>query len=632
MCGIVAMLDRGGAADPLSLWRAMEELSHRGPDDEGYVLAGPQHAAAFGGVVSPPALELPLINRAARTDGFPIGLANRRLAILDLSPGGHGPMGRTEGNVWLTYNGEVYNYRELRRELMDAGYEFRSESDTEVVLVAYSAWGTACFERFNGMFALAIWDGGRQRLVVARDRMGIKPLYAARIGDADVFASEPRALVSIGADSTVDETAATAYIAAGYADWSDRTFFRGVRQVGAGTFEVLSLDGGRRVHQYWSLDAGRRFGGPLADASAVFRETFVDSVRLQLRSDVPVGTCLSGGLDSSSVVAASSLGEVSRSAQHAFTATFPGTLADEAAYARAVTTAFGLHGHEVAPSGEGLAADLDALLLSQGEPFPSSSSYAQWKVMQLAREAGVTVLLDGQGGDELLAGYDAFHPFVIADHLRRMRLMAALHEVIHARSRTLATVGRVGAAFAPEFVRTRARARVRADAASLLAVDSTAWEALADLEGGRPTLGNIMDRALRQTTLPVLLRSEDRNSMAHSREARVPFLDHRLVELAFSLPTEFKIRGGTTKVVLRQALRDLLPTQVLERRDKLGFVTPEADWIRELRHQIEMPANGFLAKPSVDRVWARFDGGEDTLASLLWRVLCFERWRQLAAA
>jgi asparagine synthase (glutamine-hydrolysing) len=631
MCGIVALLRTDGAPlDPGLLRRATDSLAHRGPDDEGFVLTGPgRPARRFGG----PASALPGLDpvAAARAEpGDSIGLGNRRLAILDLTPAGHGPMSSRDGSVWLTYNGEVYNYVELADELEALGHRLESRCDTEVVLAAYLEWGSGCFERLNGMFALAIWDARRAELVLARDPLGIKPLYVAQLDGLFAAASEPKALLALGAASALDEETAYAYLVAAYADGGARTFFRDIRRVEPATVETIAADGTRRVRRYWSLDGVAPFAGTRAEAVQSFRDLFLDAVRIQLRSDVPVGTALSGGLDSSSVVAGVALADGAPAARHTFTAVFPGTGVDESRYAQAVAARHGAAWHSVEPSAEELLADLDALVLAQDEPFPSSSSYAQWRVMRLAHGHGVTVLLDGQGGDELLAGYDGFRPYAIADALRGGRLSAARE----LRSASLAA--RTAAALLPpplsDPLRRRARARAAFVARDLHARHA---RALGELERTEQTLDGVLRRSLLVTTLPVLLRSEDRNSMAHSREARVPFLDVRLVELAASLPPELKLEGGTTKVVLREALGDLLPPEVLARRDKLGFATPEAVWLRRLGGalvgDVLRSGDGVVDAAGAGALWTRVQAGDDAAAAPLWRVICFERWRRLLA-
>jgi len=627
--------------DPAALHAASRALAHRGPDDEGYLLAGPGSAARHLGGDATSVAGLEHILAAEPRPGERVGLGNRRLAILDPSPAGHAPMASPDGRVWIAYNGEVYNYRELALELTAAGVELRSGCDTEVVLAAYTTWGDDCFRRFNGMWALAIWDAGRERLVLARDRLGIKPLFVTRVGALLAAASEIKALLELGAPRETDWDVAYGYLVAGLSDWGGRTFFAGIRQVLPGTVEAIAPDGSVERRRFWSLADVEPYTGSPEQAAQGFRELFLDSVRLQLRSDVPVGTCLSGGLDSSAIcgaVAKAGDGTV----QHAFSCQFPGTSVDESRYARDVAEATGLRMHEVTPTAEELVADLDALLLAQDEPFPDSSMYAQWRVMRLAREAGVTVLLDGQGSDEIVAGYSGFRALAAADLLRQGRVRHAAAEVWAVREQTpLAGAAlRALAAVAPPAVRRRARERSRRRGARFVdpGLRRRGDPALAELERPGGGLEDGLRHALLETSVPVLLRSEDRNSMAHSIESRVPFLDHRLVEFAASLPRELKVDRGQTKVVLRAALGDLLPPSVIARTDKIGFATPERAWLLgAARAAIEeelagLPADGPVVPAQARETWRRALEGDPGAVRQSWRILCFGRWRHLTGA
>lgn len=642
MCGITALLEvRGTPVDPAALHRATEALAHRGPDDEGYLLTGPGSEGRHLGGGDTSIQGLRHIDSAAPIEGHTVGLGNRRLAILDPTPAGHAPMRSSHGDAWITYNGEIYNYRELARELTAAGVRFETGTDTEVMLAAYVLWGTRCFERFNGMFAVAIWDVRRSKLVLARDRLGIKPLFVAQIGTLVAAASEIKALLALGASRAIDLEMAYGYLVGGLSDWDGRTFFDGIRQVRPGTVEEIATNGHVQRTRYWSLHAAPSLPPARGDATLRFRELFLDSVRLQLRSDVPVGTCLSGGLDSSSIAGAVAV-ERGHAVQHAFSCQFRGTPVDESQYARDVAAMTRLHMHEVSPTGEEFAADLDRLVLAQDEPFPGSSMYAQWRVMRLAAETGVKVLLDGQGSDEMFAGYAGFRPLAAADLLRRGHLVAAATEIWAVRHQAplAGAIARTFAAIAPVALRQHAREHARRQAAPFISreLHQLGEPALAELERHGGTLEDGLRHSLLNTSVPVLLRSEDRNSMAHSIEARVPFLDHRLVEFAATLPAELKVHRGCTKVILRDALADLLPRSVLARTDKIGFATPESSWLLgPARMALDetltaLPADGFLDRGEAQDTWSRAQRGDTSALPYVWRILCFERWRSLVGA
>lgn len=622
MCGILGLWHRDGKpVDLLELQRATTMLRHRGPNDEGYLLVDTRSGRTVlcGGDDTSPELRLPRIEEFVG-EQFNLGLGFRRLSILDLSPAGHQPMCSHDNNHWLIFNGEVYNYIELRRELAALGYEFRTGTDSEVILAAYREWGPRCLERFNGMWALAVWDGAKRQLFLARDRFGVKPLYVVDGEETFAFASEIKALLVMGEVSfKPSHRAIAAYVTQGRspAHGSGDTFFEGVRALPGAHYTVIG-NAGQIVHRrYWSLPpgvSGTREGDAApslaVDARAAstlheYRELFVDAVRLRLRADVPVGTCLSGGLDSSSIVAvagrllqsehAVSLARLGEH-QQTFSAVYetPGPW-DERQHIERVIERTGAAGNYAQPTVERMWSDLERLVWHQDEPFQSTSIFAQWCVMDLARQRGVTVLLDGQGADEVLGGY---RPFSVraAELLRAGRLLGAL--------RLLGDVRRAGGV-SQVSVLGKALA-VQLPAPILKRLGSTRLKRAAEGSGLRPdmladlrsseaydapyvdqrSLSEHLARLIVEDSLPNLLRYEDRNSMAFSIEARVPFLDYRLVEYAFTRAAPLRIHRGWAKWVQRMAMRDFLPQDIVWRRDKVGFETPEALWLRSSRRQI----------------------------------------------
>jgi asparagine synthase (glutamine-hydrolysing) len=596
MCGLCGVVELGRPPDRASVDGWLDELAHRGPDGRG-VFAD---------------------------DGVCLG--HLRLAIIDLSDAGLQPM--ADGELQLLHNGEIYNYVELRDELRAKGHSFSTGTDSEVILRAYREWGEACVERFNGMWAFAIWDGSRRTLFASRDRFGIKPLYYRLEDGRFAFASEPWALRRSGANLA----AVHDYLEQGYLDQEETTFFAGVVRLPPAHSLSFGPEG-LRIRRYWSLEPTE----PPADAVAAVRETFLDAVRLQLRSDVPVGTCLSGGIDSSSIAVAVAHQGVEH--QKTVTAYFDDAGFDERAYARAVVDRTGAEAHWVTFDADDLVRDLPAIVQAQGEPFGSTSICAGWYVMREARRAGLTVMLDGQGGDEVLAGYRASFGYRLSDLLRAGRLAEATQEL---RSFTQ-THGPRWAAVAlatphvPERVRLGARGRLRG-ASPLVSAELRSASAPAHENGAvfPDRLRRQLHVLLTRRGLPELLRYEDRNSMAHSLEARVPLLDHRLVQLAFSLPGDELIRRGETKSVLRRALGDLLPPAVRARRDKLGFVTPEARFLRGSLG--ELAADVFASQSFRERGFAdpraastrleRHRRGNIRAGMELWRALNLELWAQ----
>jgi asparagine synthase (glutamine-hydrolysing) len=611
MCGICGIVAPGRPPDRDAVERMSAGLAHRGPDGAG-VFAD---------------------------DG--VALAARRLAVLDPSDAGDQPFASPDGELQLAYNGEVYNYRELRRELEARGHRFRSETDTEVVLAAYREWGERCVERFIGMWAFAVWDGPRRRLFCSRDRFGVKPFCYRLAGDRFTFASEPAAIAAAGPQRLeANHRAVAEYVEHAFLDHVDETFFRGIRRLPPAhslTFDERGL----RLHRYWALEAA---DPPGRDAAHAVRELLLDSVRLCLRSDVPLATALSGGVDSSVIatcvraVLQGGGGDASGGARpRTFTVYFDAPGFDERPYAAAVVDAVAAEPHWITFGPRELVRDLPRIVEAQGEPFGSTSIAAGWYLMRTAREAGVTVMLDGQGGDELLGGYRAHVGHRLADLLAAGRLAelsseAARFRPVHGAAALAIATARP---FAPEALTQRVRSWTRG-AGGLVRRE------LRELDGRAPVpetafagrFRRYQHLLLTRRGLPELLRYEDRNSMAHSLEARVPFLDHRLVELCFSLPAGELIGGGRTKAVLRRAFADRLPPRVRDRRDKLGFVTPERDWFRgplgDLAADVfgspELAGRGWVDAAAARRRLARHRRGEIDAGMELWRVLNLELW------
>jgi asparagine synthase (glutamine-hydrolysing) len=617
MCGIAGYV--GLEADPDLLRRMNLAQRHRGPDDHGT-----------------------FIDRT-------VGLAHQRLSVID-AEGGRQPMTADDGRFTLVYNGEVYNYPDLRDELVALGRTFHTDSDTEVVVQAYAQWGADAFDRFNGMFALAVWDRDEQTLVLARDHFGIKPLYLSRVpgaapDDADVwlFSSEIRPLLATGlVEARPDEQTLYRYLRFRVHDDGRATFFDGIERLLPGEMMTIAADGVQR-RAFTSLREDLLAASPSRDhydPSVVtdFRDALTRAVRIRLRSDVPVGTSLSGGLDSSAVVAlidellpeaaARSVG----ARQNTFSAVFTGYRNDEE---RWVDDALGgrearVDGHKVRPGSADLVADLTDFVRTQEEPVISSGPYAQYCVMREASEH-VTVMLDGQGADELLAGYV---PQLVV-HLRRLveqdrraglREIAAQRDVLaglargRIRGRLLAALPTRGRGAVTSLLRPTFVAAHREQ--TYAAPSSTA------------TLRQRLVHDLFEGSLPALLRYEDKNAMRFSLEGRVPFLDLDLVRFVFAQPDDAVIGGGWNKRMLRDAVTDLLPASITRRRNKIGFTTPQNEWFHELREQIYAVflSQSFASRPYFDRTevlsafeaWLSGTGGHDSM--VFWRILNVELW------
>jgi asparagine synthase (glutamine-hydrolysing) len=621
MCGIAGLLSlTDQRPDPALVDRMLARMVHRGPDDEGR-------------------LEL---------DGAVLGM--RRLSILDPTPAGHQPMTSPDGRYTIVFNGEIYNFLELADELAPLGHRFSSASDTEVLLAAYATWGPACAARLNGIWAFAIWDARKRSLFLSRDRFGVKPLFLAEGSGILAFASEIKALRSLPwVSSDADLGAVRTYLSDGSMPSGKRTFFRQIESFPAAS-SLLLAPVGRSWVRYWpapalSTDTSFRRQPGDADRILEFKALLIDAVALQLRSDVAIGSCLSGGLDSSSIVeiaaglkskalTAPGHGHQDREGtpQLAFFAQFRDSGIDERPYVDAVVASTGVELHTTTPDTAGFIESLPGILHAQDEPFGSTSIVAQYHVMKIAHEAGIKVLLDGQGADELLGGYVRYPAMRLAGALRNPRtaLQAAGTIVAeHGPFRAPLGYALLGPRRMPE------RLNRRRMPAGWIGPAAASAGCAADVPESRP--GTLLARKLwldvASDNLPDLLRYEDRNSMAFGIEARVPFLDHRLAEASLLLPDRLKIAGRRRrKIVLREAMRGLVPDVVLERRDKVAFQSPETRWLKEaeplwrrLATHSRAESAGLLGPAALHEAFGAFKAGR-VHSSSLWRVVNLEMW------
>jgi asparagine synthase (glutamine-hydrolysing) len=650
MCGLVGVLRWDGrGVDPRRLKEGARALRSRGPDDEGYLLADERGGTAqpFGGPDTP--AELNLTGLPEQPGPWTLGIGFRRLAILDLSTAGHQPMASADGRFWIAFNGEVYNYVELRDELEKVGHTFRSSCDTEVVLASWEHWGPRCLERFIGMWAFALWDRQSRELHLVRDPFGVKPLFYRADSFGVDFGSEIKALLAI--DDKPRRAHAGAlfdYLRFGHTDHREATLFEGIHHLGPGQRLQIRTDksGPLEPIQYWhlSIDEEPRSS---EEAAAALREAFLDSVRMHLRSDVPIGTALSGGIDSSALVCAMRELEGSMFPIRTFSHVAETDTESEERWVDIVATATGARAKKVCPNADELLDDLSELIRAQDEPFGSTSIYAQYRVMRLARESGVAVMLDGQGSDELFGGYPTFIATRLASLIRSGSLLAALRLLLSAwslpRFGPRQLLPRAARFFLPDAL--EAPARRLSDEPLFPGWMNDAWfrqqgvqPSVSQPHGRRRLLHDHLRLSFQTTSLPALLRYEDRNSMAHSIESRVPFLTPAIARLAFSLPESLVIdESGTSKAILRHALRDLVPDVVLERRDKLGFVTDERRWIERLSPAFKSMMSGEGPAPhlpvfSYSRLRKEWEGvldGARPFDFRIWRCINLILWSEL---
>lgn len=662
MCGIAGLLS--DAPLPLAMIAGMNRLlRHRGPDDEGFLAVSTTALLPLGGADTDQSAYgfdgayRPLGDISATADpAAHLLLGHRRLAIVDLSPYGHQPMSYGD-RYWIVYNGEVYNHLELRAELESQGYCFHSHADTEVILAAYDCWGESCLERFNGMWAFALYDRQRRTLFLARDRFGVKPLYYW-ISPAGflAFASEIKAFTVLpGWQPRVNGQRVYDFLAWNVMDHTDETMFAGVFQLQGGQSVLLDTDAAARrqftgrpgarlagVKRWYTLVAQPVASSPAAAAEG-FRELFEDAVRLRLRADVPVGSCLSGGLDSSSIVCVANRQLRRQDAagqQKTFSACVRIKRFDERQYMEAVVDATGVAAHYTYPELEGLLPLLDELTWHQDEPFGSTSIYAQWSVFKLAADNRVKVMLDGQGADEVLGGYHSYFGPLLGELARGGRWLDLLREframhAVHGHSYSYLAQRLVSNLFPALRLKAAFLAGTSAHSTNWLDHERLGAE-LKDPNAETSRLRDVREMSLAQLTaisVPMLLHCEDRDSMAHSVESRVPFLDYRLVEFVLGLPDDCKLAGGVTKRVLREGLCGILPDEVRDRMDKLGFVTPEEVWLKEtgtaqfedlLKMAIDNGSG--IIKPEILKIFRQMVGNERPFNFFLWRVISFGNW------
>lgn len=548
-----------------------DALAHRGPDGEGHW------------------------SNSYNT----VHLGHRRLSIIDLSNQAAQPMSYNN-RYQLVYNGEIYNYLEIRSFLQNNGYNFSSRSDTEVVVAAYDFWKEKCLQQFDGMFAFAIWDDKEEKLFVARDRFGEKPFYYYEDEENFIFASEMKALWAIGIERRVNNKMLLNYLTLGHVQNcvdKEQTFFDEVYSLPPSFYLNYSPSSGElsKITRYWSINKESRLDISFKDACDRFNELFMGSVKRRLRSDVPVGTSLSGGLDSSTIAyTINQLQKISGRKNpddmlKTFSSVFPGSKVDEAGYVDMVTHNLNIANFKTTPNVSDLVDNFEKLCFHQEEPFSSSSVYAQFSVFELAKQQGVKVLLDGQGADEFLAGYPRYIHWYLQEVLSRHKLGATQSEKAAFRKNGQSfhwDLKNILAAFLPshtamllekkEYKKTISHPDI--SEAFLKDLKHQEWVGI-----HKPIvtkLNDILHFNITEMGLEELLRFADRSSMAHGVEVRLPFLNHDLATFVFSLPASMKMHAGWTKYLMRKAMNKKLPDEIIWRKDKIGFEPPQKDWMQ----------------------------------------------------
>ena len=596
MCGIAGIVykkDIPGNREAV-LKSMLDSIAHRGPDDEGMYFDGP------------------------------VALGHRRLSILDLSPAGHQPMKYKDW--FIVYNGEVYNYLELREELKRSGHTFTTGTDTEVILHAYEEWGEECLSRFNGMWAFVIYDRRKQTLFCSRDRFGVKPFYYYEDDEKFLFASEIKAILAAGVKPSVNFRILLTYIAVGYINFCDETFFRGIFQLLPGRKVCRDIaDHHGSIEAYYDLYKQFRQGVTIES----FIECLENSVKLHLRSDVPIGTCLSGGLDSSVIAALASNLLKESDKQRSFgavTAVSEDKENEEASYAQEVVEQCCLDWHPVKPTYRDFSEHVEDCLMAQGEPVGGPSLFMQYWVMKNAKEAGFKVMLDGQGGDETLLGYERYYPSFFWNLLKRGKIRRLISEyALAARNSKLSLVTLTQ--YTIYFLILPLRRYILGKRAAFIYKEflGSVFDVL-----GRPARAFLRLRDLQvseigEFQLSNLLMYEDRNSMAHSIEARVPFVEMNCIETAISLQPEEKIRNGFTKYPLRLLADKILPKSIAWRTNKIGFEAPTKLWLGKHEKHMQVMVDDSLLLKRICRDVPRLNSLNLDMRWKLYNVAVWER-------
>jgi len=631
MCGLVASISPDEDLLPSDIYRMLQLANHRGPD-------------GFNIQVISSAQPVDL-QTTENSVGWAV-LGHVRLAVIDTSGDSSQPMFSKCRRYSLIFNGEIYNYLELRKELTKLGVTFRSTGDTEVLLQALMFWGVQALPRLRGMFAFVFVDQHERIVLAARDRYGIKPLYLWHDGKHLHFASEVKQFTAHPKwKARLERRKALEFLLYGVTDFDQDTHFQHVHHVLPGTYTLTHLRNGLKANSVkWWHPRRDTFTGTYNEAVEEYRRRFQESLSLHMRSDVEVASCLSGGLDSSAIVG--SVSALRERPLRTFTAVSENAVLDERRFAEAVNDLAGTIGTYTLPTSEKLWADLDRIMWHQDEPFGSTSIFAQWCVFEAIRGEGIKVALDGQGADEQLGGYNSFITTKILEDFQRRRYRTAFKSARSFMMNQRISVRDLGYAagyrYLPEGVKSRLgqRAGIASQNAELWIkkdfVNLTKYcDPFNASDSESRTVRQLSWDMVDRINLPLLLRFEDRNSMAFGVEARVPFVDHELMEFALTLPEDFLIRGELTKSILRDAANSRLPEAVKNRRDKIGFQTNEWQWLRQHRSEIgqlirrDMEVARDVFSDDIQQLVDRQLCNTSRQSPVPWRVVSFLRWMRV---
>jgi asparagine synthase (glutamine-hydrolysing) len=569
MCGICGIINSNRPIETDQLLSMTRVLRHRGPDDEGFILGNTEqniiktfhHDETIDSIKS---RTLRLENNFNANFGFGF----RRLSILDLSENGHQPMQFEEASLWIVFNGEIYNYLELREELKQYGYKFNSNTDTEVILKAYHKWGEDCVHKFNGMWAFAIWDSKNKQLFCSRDRFGIKPFYYFfKEKEQFIFASEVKSILHL-IKTIPDQQSLFDYFAYGYSDHNERTFFYNFKQLRGG-HNLILRNGNLSISRYHWIKS-QPCQDSFEKAKEKLRELLFDAVRIRLRSDVPLGYALSGGIDSSSIVAIAS--KINSGSNNTFSIIYPGDKVDESFYIKKVIEKTGVSPHFVSPTMKNFMDDFQNFTYQIEQPFTGLSHFGDFKLRELIKSNCVTVSLDGQGADEIVTGYYDSFSIYYQGLLRQGKLLPFIN------AKDISLKNEMKILIKDLFIKKNDINSIFKKYNYLNFAEVSIDYISRDYAFNDKIKGEFLNQKLylklKYTSIPTLLTKADKIAMANSVESRYPFLDYRVAEYALNLPAKYKIHNGFTKYILRESVKDLLPIEVYDRTDKVGFEIP----------------------------------------------------------
>ncbi len=668
MCGIAGIMDFNSNEGSIAphLKKMSDTLKHRGPDDEGYVFFNSHDSFICGADDTQSdswnnAFEYSPKNHISNfnEDVF-LGMAHRRLSVIDLTAAGHQPMCNADKSIWVACNGEIYNYIELREELESFGITFRTRSDIEVLLKAYEYWGMRFLDKLNGMWSFVIYDRKENFLIACRDRFGVKPFYYYRENDMLAFASEQKALLSLPIETGINPRAAYQYLVNSKVELDEQGLYSNIKELMPSHYFIYDINARQfQVKRYYQLSLNHRFEAfdetKAKDIVEQTREKIYASIELRLRSDVPVGFCLSGGIDSSSIIgAAKSINdrqtlEQLQGSLHAFTATHDEDVCDESKWAQLVVDKNQLQWHTTECSSQQMFEELESIIYYQDSPLFSTSTYAQNAVMKLAKENGITILLDGQGGDELFAGYVPFYVSFYFELLKKMRFGMLTTEWMHLNHAPLnasvlfRSMGKVLMNESlPRGLRNSLYKRTHRE--SNFVSKDFVQQNFSDISLATDYSSKAMNELLHdfftQHYLKNLLRWEDRCSMQYSIESRTPFADDiELIEYVFSVASTYKIHKGWSKYLLRNAMKDVLPDTIYKRSDKLGFATPQAKWLMNENARMKLriadlqgyDSEKFIDGSKIMGQWERIfsSAAHYREQDMAWRYLNYLLWRKI---